>query len=85
MEFKEEGQSNGQTVGKAVVDTAKKTVTYLNDYFASHPLNKRVALHFDVKVDSEVVTKTSPIQFKLGNTDFSLNYEKQLEKLETMR
>ena len=51
------------------------TVTF-NDYFASHPLNKRVALHFDVKVDSEVVTKTSPIQFKLGNTDFSLNYEK---------
>ena len=73
----EEGQSNGQTVGKAVVDTAKKTVTVtFNDYFASHPLNKRVALHFDVKVDSEVVTKTSPIQFKLGNTDFSLNYEK---------
>lgn len=73
----EEGQSNGQTVGKAVVDTGKKTVTVtFNDYFASHPLNKRVALHFDVKVDSEVVTKTSPIQFKLGNTDFSLNYEK---------
>ena len=73
----EEGQSNGQTVGKAVVDTAKKTVTVtFNDYFASHQLNKRVALHFDVKVDSEVVTKTSPIQFKLGNTDFSLNYEK---------
>lgn len=73
----EEGQSNGQTVGKAVVDTAKKTVTVtFNDYFASHPLNKRVALHFDVKVDSEVVTKTSPIQFKLGNTDFSFNYEK---------
>ena len=73
----EEGQSNGQTVGKAVVDTAKKTVTVtFNDYFVSHPLNKRVALHFDVKVDSEVVTKTSPIQFKLGNTDFSLNYEK---------
>ena len=73
----EEGQSNGQTVGKAVVDTAKKTVTVtFNDYFASHPLNKRVALHFDVKVDSEEVTKTSPIQFKLGNTDFSLNYEK---------
>ena len=73
----EEGQSNGQNVGKAVVDTAKKTVTVtFNDYFASHPLNKRVALHFDVKVDSEVVTKTSPIQFKLGNTDFSLNYEK---------
>ena len=73
----EEGQSNGQTVGKAVVDTAKKTVTVtFNDYFASHPLNKRVALHFDVKVDSEVVTKTSPIKFKLGNTDFSLNYEK---------
>ena len=73
----EEGQSNGQTVGKAVVDTAKKTVTVtFNGYFASHPLNKRVALHFDVKVDSEVVTKTSPIQFKLGNTDFSLNYEK---------
>lgn len=73
----EEGQSNGQTVGKAVVDTAKKTVTVtFNDYFASHPLNKRVALRFDVKVDSEVVTKTSPIQFKLGNTDFSLNYEK---------
>lgn len=43
---------------------------------SSHPLNKRVVLHFDVKVDSEVVTKTSPIQFKLGNTDFSLNYEK---------
>ena len=73
----EEGQSNGQTVGKAVVDTGKKTVTVtFNDYFESHPLNKRVALHFDVKVDSEVVTKTSPIQFKLGNTDFSLNYEK---------
>ena len=73
----EEGQSNGQTVGKAVVDTGKKTVTVtFNDYFVSHPLNKRVALHFDVKVDSEVVTKTSPIQFKLGNTDFSLNYEK---------
>ena len=73
----EEGQSNGQTVGKAVVDTGKKTVTVtFNDYFASHPLNKRVALHFDVKVDSEVVTKTSPIKFKLGNTDFSLNYEK---------
>ena len=73
----EEGQSNGQTVGKAVVDIAKKTVTVtFNVYFASHPLNKRVALHFDVKVDSEVVTKTSPIQFKLGNTDFSLNYEK---------
>ncbi len=73
----EEGQSNGQTVGKAVVDTAKKTVTVtFNDYFASHSLNKRVALHFDVKVDSEVVTKTSPIKFKLGNTDFSLNYEK---------
>ena len=73
----EEGQSNGQTVGKAVVDTGKKTVTVtFNDYFASHPLNKRVVLHFDVKVDSEVVTKTSPIQFKLGNTDFSLNYEK---------
>ena len=73
----EEGQSNGQTVGKAVVDTGKKTVTVtFNDYFVSHPLNKRVALHFDVKVDSEVVTKTSPIKFKLGNTDFSLNYEK---------
>ena len=73
----EEGQSNGQTVGKAVVDTGKKTVTVtFNDYFVSHPLNKRVALHFDVKVDSDVVTKTSPIQFKLGNTDFSLNYEK---------
>ncbi|MFS9342408.1 Ig-like domain-containing protein [Streptococcus parasanguinis] len=73
----EEGQSNGQTVGKAVVNTGKKTVTVtFNDYFVSHPLNKRVALHFDVKVDSEVVTKTSPIQFKLGNTDFSLNYEK---------
>ena len=73
----EEGQSNGQTVGKAVVDTGKQTVTVtFNDYFESHPLNKRVALHFDVKVDSEVVTKTSPIQFKLGNTDFSLNYEK---------
>ena len=73
----EAGQLNGQTVGKAVVDTVKKTVTVtFNDYFVSHPLNKRVALHFDVKVDSEVVTKTSPIQFKLGNTDFSLNYEK---------
>ena len=73
----EEGQINGQTVGKAVVNTANKTVNVtFNDYFTSHPLNKRVALHFDVKVDSEVVTKTSPIQFKLGNTDFSLNYEK---------
>ena len=73
----EEGQTNGQTVGKAVVNTANKTVTVtFNDYFASHPLNKRVALRFDVKVDPEVVTKTSPLTFKIGNTDFSLNYEK---------
>ena len=73
----EEGQTNGQTVGKAVVNTANKTVTVtFNDYFASHPLNKRVALRFDVKVDTEVVTKTSPLTFKIGNTDFSLNYEK---------
>ena len=54
----EEGQTNGQTVGKAVVNTANKTVTVtFNDYFVSHPLNKRVALRFDVKVDPEVVTK----------------------------
>ena len=73
----EEGQTNGQTVGKTVVNTANKTVTVtFNDYFASHPLNKRVALRFDEKVDPEVVTKTSPLTFKIGNTDFSLNYEK---------
>ena len=73
----EEGQTNGQTVGKAVVNSANKTVTVtFNDYFASHPLNKRVSLRFDVKVDPEVVTKTSPLTFKFGNTDFSLNYEK---------
>ena len=73
----EEGQTNGQTVGKAVVNTVNKTVTVtFNDYFASHPLNKRVALRFDVKVDPEIVTKTSPLTFKIGNTDFSLNYEK---------
>ena len=73
----EEGQINGQTVGKAVVNTVNKTVTVtFNDYFASHPLNKRVALRFDVKVDPEIVTKTSPLTFKIGNTDFSLNYEK---------
>ena len=83
----EEGQTNGQTVGKAVVNTANKTVTVtFNDYFASHPLNKRVALRFDVKVDPEVVTKTSPLTFKIGNTDFSLNYEnKQMVKLVTMK
>ena len=66
----DEGQSNGQTVGKAVVDTAKKTVTVtFNDYFISSTQQTSCS-SFDVKVDSEVVTKTSPIQFKLGNTDF---------------
>ncbi|MFQ6810274.1 MAG: hypothetical protein ACLRSL_02950 [Streptococcus sp.] len=51
----EEGQTNGQTVGKAVVNTANKTVTITFNVTAFYS-NKRVALRFD-ESGSELLQK----------------------------
>lgn len=71
------------------VDTAKKNSDRYLLSIISHLIHlnvKRVALHFDVKVDSEVVTKTSPIQFKLGEYELTyINYEKTDGEVENTR
>ena len=53
--------NNENVVGKANADAqARKITTTFNDYFASHPLNKKMSLKFDAKW-TDVVTPGKPV------------------------
>lgn len=60
--------NNENVVGKANADAqARKITTTFNDYFASHPLNKKMSLKFDAKW-TDVVTPGKPVTVNFDGT-----------------
>lgn len=60
--------NNENVVGKANADAqARKITTTFNDYFASHPLNKKMSLKFDAKW-TDVVTPGKPVTVNFNGT-----------------
>ena len=60
--------NNENVVGKANADAqARKVTTTFNDYFTSHPLNKKMSLKFDAKW-TDVVTPGKPVTVNLDGT-----------------
>ena len=60
--------NNENVVGKANADAqARKVTTTFNDYFTSHPLNKKMSLKFDAKW-TDVVTPGKPVTVNFDGT-----------------
>jgi len=60
--------NNENVVGKANADAqARKITTTFNDYFTSHPLNKKMSLKFDAKW-TDVVTPGKPVTVNFDGT-----------------
>lgn len=60
--------NNENIVGKANADAqARKITTTFNNYFASHPLNKKMSLKFDAKW-TDVVTPGKPVTVNFNGT-----------------
>lgn len=60
--------NNENVVGKASADAqARKITTTFNDYFTSHPLNKKMSLKFDAKW-TDVVTPGKPVTVNFNGT-----------------
>lgn len=60
--------NNENIVGKASADAqARKITTTFNDYFTSHPLNKKMSLKFDAKW-TDVVTPGKPVTVNFDGT-----------------
>lgn len=60
--------NNENVVGKANADAqARKITTTFNNYFASHPLNKKMSLKFDAKW-TDVVTPGKPVTVNFDGT-----------------
>lgn len=60
--------NNENVIGKANADAqARKITTTFNDYFASHPLNKKMSLKFDAKW-TDVVTPGKPVTVNFNGT-----------------
>lgn len=60
--------NNSDVIGKASADAqARKITTTFNDYFASHPLNKKMSLKFDAKW-TDVVTPGKPVTVNFDGT-----------------
>ena len=60
--------NNSDVIGKASADAqARKITTTFNDYFASHPLNKKMSLKFDAKW-TDVVTPGKPVTVNFNGT-----------------
>lgn len=60
--------NNENIVGKANADAqARKITTVFNDFFASHPLNKKMSLKFDAKW-TDVVTPGKPVTVNFNGT-----------------
>lgn len=60
--------NNSDVIGKASADAqARKITTTFNDYFTSHPLNKKMSLKFDAKW-TDVVTPGKPVTVNFDGT-----------------
>ena len=60
--------NNSDVIGKASADAqSRKITTTFNDYFTSHPLNKKMSLKFDAKW-TDVVTPGKPITANFDGT-----------------
>ena len=60
--------NNSDVIGKASADAqARKITTTFNNYFASHPLNKKMSLKFDAKW-TDVVTPGKPVTVNFDGT-----------------
>lgn len=60
--------NNENIVGKASADAqSRKITTTFNDYFTSHPLNKKMSLKFDAKW-TDVVTPGKPVTVNFDGT-----------------
>lgn len=60
--------NNSDVIGKASADAqARKITTTFNDYFTSHPLNKKMSLKFDAKW-TDVVTPGKPVTVNFNGT-----------------
>lgn len=60
--------NNSDVIGKASADAqARKITTVFNDFFASHPLNKKMSLKFDAKW-TDVVTPGKPVTVNFNGT-----------------
>lgn len=60
--------NNENVVGKANADAqSRKITTTFNDYFTSHPLNKKMSLKFDAKW-TDVVTPGKPVTVNFDGT-----------------
>lgn len=69
--------SRGDVVGSAKADPATQTVTVtFSDYFTRLPEEKRIALHFNVRLNNDTVKESGPVSFRFGQTDFNFQYRK---------
>lgn len=60
--------NNSDVIGKASADAqSRKITTTFNDYFTSHPLNKKMSLKFDAKW-TDVVTPGKPVTVNFDGT-----------------
>ena len=60
--------NNSDVIGKASADAqARKITTTFNNYFTSHPLNKKMSLKFDAKW-TDVVTPGKPVTVNFDGT-----------------
>lgn len=60
--------NNSDVIGKASADAqSRKLTTTFNDYFTSHPLNKKMSLKFDAKW-TDVVTPGKPVTVNFDGT-----------------
>ena len=60
--------NNNDVIGKANADAqARKITTTFNNYFTSHPLNKKMSLKFDAKW-TDVVTPGKPVTVNFDGT-----------------
>ena len=68
-----------QVVGKATTDTASNTVTTVfNNYFASHPLNKKMSLKMDATW-TDKVESGKPVTVNFNGTVITVNIGKEQE------
>ena len=68
---------NGEVIANAVTDpsTQKVTITFTN-YFSENYKDKVMTLKYNVRPNAANLPKTGTYYFTFGNTDFTLNYNK---------